>query len=181
MAGIGIIGNMDISWVVKHLCPSNGNMNRDVWNRQVHFCETLASYPNDPRFNIFTLTQLSICKVLRDVARSCTYRFTTKFGDPWLLAQQIPTSTSLSLLSLLLLLLPPLLLLLLLLSWACCKGAAAPAQHWNEQVMIWRDCEIAPGKWYVVILVVILVVIWYNSRIQNLDQYSSIPLQPFPK
>lgn len=172
---------MDISWVVKHLCPSNGNMNRDVWNRRVHFARL---------WQVIQMTRVSIsshwgnCLYARycsHVAWSCTYRFTTKFGDPWLLAQQIPTSTSLSLLSLLLLLLPPLLLLLLLLSWACCKGAAAPAQHWNEQVMIWRDCEIAPGKWYVVILVVILVVIWYNSRIQNLDQYSSIPLQPFPK
>ena len=114
---------------VKCLCSSK----MATWTATVKreqagsFCETLASYPNDLCFNMFTLRQLFICTVLRDVARSCTYHFTTKFGDPWLLAQHIPTSsTSLSLLSLLLLLLPPLVLLLLL-SWACCKGAAAPA------------------------------------------------------
>lgn len=32
------------------------------------FCQT---YPNDLRFNMFTLRKLLICMVLRDVARSC--------------------------------------------------------------------------------------------------------------
>ena len=130
--GYESLGNMDISWVEQsNVCAIAKWQHRPrrVKREQAgSFCETLASYPNDLRFNMFTLRKLFICTVLRNVARSCTYHFTTKFGDPWLLAQHIPTSsTSLSLLSLLLLLLPPLVLLLLLLSWACCKGAAAPA------------------------------------------------------
>ena len=166
MAGIWIIGNMDISSVeqsnVCALAKWQHGPRRVKREQAGSFCETLASYPNDLCFNMFTLRQLFICTVLRDVARSCTYHFTTKFGDPWLLAQHIPTSsTSLSLLSLLLLLLPPLVLLLLL-SWACCKGAAAPA-HWNERDDLTRA-----------------LVIWYNSRIQNMDHTEAFLFNHFP-
>ena len=64
MAGIGIIENMDISWVVKHLCPSNGNMNRDVWNRRVHFARL---------WQVIQMTRVSISSHWRNClyARYC--------------------------------------------------------------------------------------------------------------